>query len=523
VAETTCRRSDCAARWLTAAWLYLNSPPEAPTTRGRINPNINDDHSDPVDHVSRDAGSWSYIQGSTCSHENEGKTNNLGWMLCSVYAVFGVNSWSWHGVIEMDALPLCSAMMVQLWTRQREMGDENETNVEDMSRYEKIRGTTFLIGLGRPYIGVMIHWIRPCTCRIGDGILTRIWNCLKSQFRMKISPISLHLSRSHPQLHHHQRARSYIIPLNLSMPQSRGNTVNCIIRRSTVSHSQPVSSLGRPWCTQFSTFSQLWVDQWIESQLPSPLLPEPQPPHCLPPSISRILLGHGLQVHLQTRSITAWKCISQLTRSRPTFLSSLYLRLQVHLQTGSIPASKCISEFTWFQSPSTSPHTLECGLQLYLQWLMADVRKFRVNGGGQSDGINSVDPGVGRHNLISILSYHTMKIHTLSFSTFGLTLSVRDFVDACNCVDYQCQIGSYLFTQFLFSTNQHRSLSWISFICHEMCRRVLMVYSLTSRTIGLPEWPRCGPSLSPRVQVLLRLCWSTICFQIDCMYIYRDT
>jgi hypothetical protein len=30
-------------------------------------------------------------------------------------------------------------MMVELWTRKREMGDENENDVEDMSRYEKSR------------------------------------------------------------------------------------------------------------------------------------------------------------------------------------------------------------------------------------------------------------------------------------------------------------------------------------------------------------------------------------------------
>jgi len=31
-----------------------------------------------------------YIQGSTREHENEGKTNNLGWMQYLVYAVLGV-------------------------------------------------------------------------------------------------------------------------------------------------------------------------------------------------------------------------------------------------------------------------------------------------------------------------------------------------------------------------------------------------------------------------------------------------
>jgi len=28
-------------------------------------------------------------------------------------------------------------MMLELWTRKREMGDEDETNVEDTSGYEK--------------------------------------------------------------------------------------------------------------------------------------------------------------------------------------------------------------------------------------------------------------------------------------------------------------------------------------------------------------------------------------------------
>jgi len=46
VAETTHGRSDCAARLLTAARLYLNSPPEAPKNWVQINPNLNDYHSD---------------------------------------------------------------------------------------------------------------------------------------------------------------------------------------------------------------------------------------------------------------------------------------------------------------------------------------------------------------------------------------------------------------------------------------------------------------------------------------------
>jgi len=54
-----------------------------------------------------------------------------------VYAVLSVNSGSWHGEIERDELTLCSAMMVELWTRKREMGDEDENDMEDTSGYEK--------------------------------------------------------------------------------------------------------------------------------------------------------------------------------------------------------------------------------------------------------------------------------------------------------------------------------------------------------------------------------------------------
>jgi len=49
VSETTPGRSDRAARLLTAARLYLNSPPEAPKNWGQINPNLNDYHSDPME------------------------------------------------------------------------------------------------------------------------------------------------------------------------------------------------------------------------------------------------------------------------------------------------------------------------------------------------------------------------------------------------------------------------------------------------------------------------------------------
>jgi hypothetical protein len=42
--------------------------------------------------------------------------------------------------MERDDLTLCSVMMVEWWTRKREMGDEDENDVEDTSGYETSRG-----------------------------------------------------------------------------------------------------------------------------------------------------------------------------------------------------------------------------------------------------------------------------------------------------------------------------------------------------------------------------------------------
>jgi len=77
---------------------------------------------------------------------------------------------------------------------------------------------------------------------------------------------------------------------------------------------------------------------------------------------------HSLQVHLQTCSITASKCISKLHD----------LSLQMHLQTRSITASKCISEFNLIsaskyiselarsRTSSASLSSLDLSLQVHL-------------------------------------------------------------------------------------------------------------------------------------------------------------
>ena len=188
---------------------------------------------------------------------------------------------------------------------------------------------------------------------------------------------------------------------------------------------------------------------------------------------------------LQSRSIIACKCISKLARSQPQraspnsidhglqvhllssldlglqvhLLSSLDLGLQVHLQTRSITASKCFSRLARLRSASSHDHGLQVHLQtrsitasMYIfnerRWVYRDTGVTEVH--RVTGSIYSADPGVDRHHLISISSYHTMKIHTLSFPTFGLTRSVRD---PRNCVDPHGRVVSYLLTFFLRSSS----------------------------------------------------------------------
>ena len=191
----------------------------------------------------------------------------------------------------------------------------------------EIRGTTWLIGLGRPRIGVITCRIGTRTCCIRDGKFTCTQNSLQSQFLIMISPISAYLSLSRPQLYHHLRIRSVVITLYLSMPRSRVNmeySVHCILHHPKIDclpHPASLLFLGRPCCSQFSTFPQSRVNQWIESPLPSRLSPELPPLDWMPLS-TLISLNHGLQVHPQPRTFTDSKytvssvevCMSHVTQ-----------------------------------------------------------------------------------------------------------------------------------------------------------------------------------------------------------------
>jgi len=86
VAETTPGRSDRAARLLTAARLYLNSPPEAPKNWRQINPNLNDYHSVPMEISSTfwipDTTDWWRQQEETHS-----KYADLSNVACDIFSI----------------------------------------------------------------------------------------------------------------------------------------------------------------------------------------------------------------------------------------------------------------------------------------------------------------------------------------------------------------------------------------------------------------------------------------------------
>jgi len=152
-----------------------------------------------VDHVGRCIGSWSYILGSTPNHENEWKTNNLGWMLYLGYDVLGV----------CCSLGVCCTrcqLIIMAWRNRQGwldilfcddswFMDETERDTgwgwEWCGGYERtwqIRGSICVIGLGSPPIGVITRRIGTRICHIRDSELTCTRNSLKSQFLMMIFP-----------------------------------------------------------------------------------------------------------------------------------------------------------------------------------------------------------------------------------------------------------------------------------------------------------------------------------------------
>jgi len=145
-----------------------------------------------------------------------------------------------------------------------------------------------------------------------------------------LSPQNMKLSHPSPSRHAMIISEHWV-----QHTPSTACTEYCNIQKSTLYRSQLVwnlSSLGGPCCTQFSTFTQLWVNHWIECQLPSRLLLDLLPPDRPPPSTPPIWIDHGLQVDLQTRLITASKRFSYFTWSQRPSASLISLDHTLHVR-----------------------------------------------------------------------------------------------------------------------------------------------------------------------------------------------
>jgi len=188
---------------------------------------------------------------------------------------------------------------------------------------------------------------------------------------------------------------------NHELTQSTTYTKYSIIPRLTVSHSQPVSHLS----------ADVVLDSLHSHNCK---LTNEQSLSCCRASLQI----ERLQVLLQSPSIIACKCISKLARSQPQsapphsinhclqahHLSSLDLGLQVYLQTRSITASKFARSWPPSVSPNSLdpglqkhlPSSLDLGLEVYLQTRSMTVCKF-ARSWPPSASANSVNPGLHVH------------------------------------------------------------------------------------------------------------------------------
>ena len=137
-------------------------------------------------------------------------------------------------------------------------------------------------------------------------------------------------------------------------------------------------ALSGPCCTQITTFPPLGVKQWIKSQRPSHMAPNPLPSDSLPPDpLSSDWLPPD------------WPPPGQpLPYSPPasTPPNLFYHGLQVFLPKRGITASKGICKWNQYRPPSPSQNILDHHLQVYLQHVTAGVQRYMGNRGAHSDG-----------------------------------------------------------------------------------------------------------------------------------------
>jgi hypothetical protein len=192
-------------------------------------------------------------------------------------------------------------------------------------------------------------------------------------------------------------------------------------------------------------------------------------------------------VHLHTHSITACKCISTLTQSQPPSVS-----LNSHhdgLQVCTISAFNFIPNLARSRPPSASLSLLDLSLQVPLQTHSITTSKHIINERQllyRDLGVREVDkvlgsiylgdPGVDRHHLISISSYHTLKIHSIFPNFWYHLLSLR----FCKLMQLRgsSTLGSSLSSQLIPTLHEpellfHMNSIWMSQKVHRWYSRLI--------------------------------------------------
>jgi len=202
------------------------------------------------------------------------------------------------------------------------MGDEDEHDIEDMSRYDKSGVALAWCGLADiilvllprrlwliPAISAMVYWLTH-KIHLSSSVSWwfPLWRPLISRFLVLISYIT--------QEHEVKSFLSISSCHQYELTPSTAYTKYCIHQVmyhpmvDSVSLPASLSSLSGPCSTQISTFPHLQVNQYIKSQLPLLLPPNLQPPDCPPPNTPPTVIDHDLQLHHQICSIMACKCIT---------------------------------------------------------------------------------------------------------------------------------------------------------------------------------------------------------------------
>jgi hypothetical protein len=250
----------------------------------------------------------SNIERSTRNHENEGKSDIIGWMLYSVHVVLSVFwtcfvhhviSWSCYGEIGGDNSTWCSVIMVELLKRK---GD-GRYKWEQYERYEwiwEIMGTTGLIDFWRPAIDDISSRIGILICRLGDGKLTASpkSSSPSSSWRSPPSPLItliLIINSAITWVHDVKSSlcispwHNHEITLSSIHWVQHHSMIGCLPLPASL-----ISPLSGLYFTQFTTCPQLQVIQGIKSLFASGLIPALPTPNCSTPSTPPISIGHGL-------------------------------------------------------------------------------------------------------------------------------------------------------------------------------------------------------------------------------------